>query len=93
MVRSRRAIEAAVTKFEAKSGQKLRDLLQSDSRTDFVNGLAAKTKEFLSPAAHSTTEPELPEPKDREDARLAIMMAYAIVAYVATFMSRRAQTE
>jgi HEPN domain-containing protein len=92
MVRSRRAVESSVTKFESKSGKKLRDLLLSDSRTDFINGIASKTNAFLSASAHGTNEPKIPEPKNREDARLALLMSYAIVAYIATFLSRIEKT-
>jgi HEPN domain-containing protein len=88
MVRSRRAVESAVTKFENKSGKKLRDLLSRDSRTDFINGIASKTKEFLSSSAHGTGEPKIPEPKDREDARLSLLMSSAVVSYIAAFASR-----
>ncbi len=91
MVRSRRAIEAAVNRIEAKSGRKLADVMGSNSRAEFVKGLASKEKEFLNPAAHSTMEPRVPEPRNREDARLAIMMAYGSVAYVASFLSKNTQ--
>jgi HEPN domain-containing protein len=88
MVRSRRAIEAAVDKVEAKSGRRLAEIMRSDSRAEFVRALASKTNVFLGPAAHSTTEPRVPERRTREDARLAILMAYGSVAYVASFLSK-----
>jgi hypothetical protein len=89
MVRCRRAIESAVDRLEAKSGRQLSDLLASGSRTEFIRGLASKTKEFLAPAAHGTEEPRAPEPKNREDARLANVMSYAVISYLASFISRK----
>jgi HEPN domain-containing protein len=88
MVRCRKAIEAAVDKIEPKSGRKLADILGSGSRAEFVRGLRSKMNEFLASAAHPTNEPRVPEPKNREDARLAMLMAYATVAYVASFLSK-----
>lgn len=88
MVRCRRAIESAVDKVEKKSGRQLVDILGGGSRADFVKGLASKTKEFLAPTAHGGEEPRLPEPKNREDARLTNIMAYATVAYVSSFLSK-----
>ncbi len=91
MVRSRRAIEAAVDKIEAKAGRGLSDIMRSDSRAEFLKGIVSKEKEFVNPAAHSSKEPKVPEPKNRDDARLAVIMAYASVAYVAAFLSKTPQ--
>jgi HEPN domain-containing protein len=91
MVRCRRAIDAAVENIEAKTGRKLAEIMESGSRAEFVKGLASKTKTFVAPAAHSGEEPTPPEPKNREDARLAVLMAYASVAYVASFLSKTAR--
>lgn len=88
MVRCRIAVESAVTKFEAKTGRQLKDALGSGSRAEFLRGLSSKMKEFMGSAAHATDEPAIPEPKNREDARLANVMAYAVVAYVASFLSK-----
>lgn len=88
MVRCRRAVESAVIKIEAKTERSLPDILGSTSRAEFVKGLAAKTKDFLAPAAHSTGEARVPEPKNREDARVAMITSYAAVAYVASFLSK-----
>jgi hypothetical protein len=88
MVRCRIAVESAVTKFEAKTGRQLKEALGSGSRAEFLRGLSSKMKEFMGSAAHATNEPAIPEPKNREDARLANVMAYAVVAYVASFLSK-----
>lgn len=88
MVRCRVAVESAVNKFEAKAGRSLKDVLGSGSRAEFLRGLSSKMKEFMGSAAHATEEPTIPEPKNREDARLAIITSYAAVAYVASFLSQ-----
>ena len=88
MIRCRRAIESAVDKIKRKSGRQLSDILGSDSRAQLISGLATKTNKFLAPTAHSGEESRPPEPKNREDARLANIMAYAAVAYVASFLTK-----
>jgi hypothetical protein len=89
MVRCRVVVESVVNKFEAKSGRQLKEALGSGSRAEFLRGLSSKMKEFMDSAAHATDEPTIPMPKNREDARLAIITSYAAVAYVGSFLSKR----